>query len=339
MSLINQINAATDVHWLAVKPTDILNTASAFLWKLLGNAIAKDNWEVKAHETVDGGTMMKIPLKYQNSNYGGYGATTVINQSKKDLLDAARFGWGGAYGSNTLNLDDFTQNSGDAAVVHLANTYLEDIKVSLKIGMAKYVIQTAAVSAAADADPGALAADFINGLGDLFCTTNTVAYGAITELEMPTWKANVNTTANTEINFQLMQEVMRTPNRGNIPAMMANFIVSTPLLIDAYESSLQPQQTYAKNEAMLNAGWAHVTHKGVPMVADVNYPTGYLDALNLNVLALRAHKDFNFTTPKWVDKEVLGQPDLMTASSRFRGNLTCSDRNLQTRYTGLIPPA
>ena len=338
MSLINQINAATEANWLTVKPVDILNTASALLWKLLGNAIAKDNWEVKAHETVDGGTMMKVPLKYQNSNYGGYGATTVINQSKKDLLDAARFGWGGAYGSNTLNLDDFTQNTGPAAVVHLANTYLEDIKVSLKIGMALHVIQTAAASAAADADPGAQAKDFINGLGDLFETTTSTEYGAICTDDMAMWKANVVATA-LEISFETMQAVMRTPNRGNIPAMMANFIVTTPTLVDAYELSLQPQQRYVANEAMLKAGWQHITHKGVPMVGDVNYTAGTLDALNLNVLALRAHKDFNFTVPTWIDKSVLGQPDLMTASSRWRGNLTCADRNLQTRYTGLTVPA
>lgn len=338
MSLINQINAATETNWLTVKPVDILNTASALLWKLLGQAITNNNWEVKAHETTDGGTMMKVPLKYQNSNYGGYGATTIINQSKKDLLDAARFGWGGAYGSNTLNLDDFTQNTGPAAVVHLANTYLEDIKVSLKIGMALHVIQTAAVSADADADPGAQAKDFINGLGDLFETTLGTEYGSICTNDMSMWKANVVTTA-LEIGFETMQAVMRTPARGNIPQMMANFIVTTPLLVDAYELSLQPQQRYVADEAMLKAGWKHITHKGVPMVGDVNYTAGTLDALNLNVLALRAHKDFNFTTPKWIDKAVLGQPDLMTASSRWRGNLTCSDRNLQTRYTGLTAPA
>ena len=338
MALINQINAATEAHWLTVKPVDILNTASALLWKLLGNALVNNNWEVKAHETVDGGTMMKVPLKYQNSNYGGYGATTVINQSKKDLLDAARFGWGGAYGSNTLNLDDFTQNTGPAAVVHLANTYLEDIKVSLKIGMAKYVIQTAAASAAADDDPGAQAKDFINGLGDLFNTTTSTEYGAISTDIMAAWKANVVTTA-LEISFETMQAVMRTPNRGNIPAMLPNFIVTTPLLVDAYELSLQPQQRFVANEAMLKAGWQHCTHKGIPIVGDVNYSTGTLDALNLNVLQLRAHRDFNFTTPKWIDKEVLGMPDLMTASSRWRGNLTCSDRALQVRYTALSAPA
>lgn len=337
MSLINQLNAATEAHWLTVKPQDILNTASPLLWKLMGQAIANNNWEVKAHETVDGGLMMKIPIKYQNSHYGGYGATTTINQSKKDLLDAVRFGWGGAYGSNTLNLDDFTQNVGDNAIVHLANTYLADIKTSLKIGMAKYVIQKASVSAAADDDENAQAKDFVNGLGDLFNTDTTVAYGGITETEMSSWKANVNTTSQA-ISFEVMQEIMRTPNRGNIPSMMADFIVSTPLLVDAYELALQPQQTYPQNKSMLEAGWKHVTHKGIPMVADVNYPVGQLDALNLSVLALRTHKNFNFVTPKWVDKEILGQPDTLTASSRWRGNLTCQDRNLQTRYTALTSP-
>jgi hypothetical protein len=136
MSLLNQLNATTGYYWLNTEPIDILNKASALLWKLMGNAIIRDNWAVKPHETVDGGLMVKVPLEYANSNSGGYGATTVINQSKKDLVDAARFGWAGVYGSNTLNLDDLTQNTGDEAIIDLTKTYMQSIIKAARVQMA-----------------------------------------------------------------------------------------------------------------------------------------------------------------------------------------------------------
>lgn len=67
MSLLNQLNATTEYYWLNTEPVDILNKASALLWKLMGNALTKDNWAVKPHETVDGGLM--VPLEYTNSFY------------------------------------------------------------------------------------------------------------------------------------------------------------------------------------------------------------------------------------------------------------------------------
>jgi len=122
MSLINQLNATTEYFWLQTDPEDILNKASALLWKLMGNAVKIGNWEIKPSEIVDGGKMVKVPLKYNISNRGAYGADTVINQSKKDLIEAARFRWAGAVGSNTLNLDDLTQNTGDAEIIDLTKT-------------------------------------------------------------------------------------------------------------------------------------------------------------------------------------------------------------------------
>jgi len=42
MSLINQLNATTEYYWLNTEPEDILNKASALLWKLMGNARIND---------------------------------------------------------------------------------------------------------------------------------------------------------------------------------------------------------------------------------------------------------------------------------------------------------
>ena len=331
MALENQLNATTAVYWLSTKPEDILNTASALLWKLMGNARINDNWEVKPYETVDGGSMVKVPLKYANSNHGAYGADTVINQSKVTIIDAARFGWGGAYGSNTLNLDDKIKNSGSEAIVSLTNEYMASIKESARVDMASQIMGAKGTTAG------------INGLLDLFNITaagvegaTSVEYGAIAESTMSDWKSNVITTAES-ISFEVLQKVFREPAMGDVDKKLPNFIVTTALLKDGYERSLHPQQRYT-DTSMVEAGWENIKHKGAPIVSDSGVPTGWLFALNLNYLSLRAHKDFNFTTPVWVSKEVLGQPDTISANTRWVGNLFCSNRKMQVLHNNLTEP-
>jgi hypothetical protein len=324
MSLINQLNATTEYFWLNTEPEDILNKASALLWKLMGNARINDNWEVKPHEIIDGGKMIKVPLEYAASNSGAYGATTVINQSKVSIIDAARFRWAGVYGSNTLNLDDLTQNTGDEAIISLTKQYM------------KSIIKAARVKMAADVIAAAASSDNINGLGDLFNATTSTEYGSIDEDEMSDWAANVITDAAT-ISFETLQKVFREPNMGDVAEMLPNFIVTTAKLRDGYERSLHPQQRYTDTKAV-EAGWQNITHKGAPIVADTGVSDGYLYALNLNFLSLRSHKDYNFTTPRWVTKEVLGQPDVMTADTRWRGNLVCSNRKMHVCQYNLKEP-
>ena len=126
--------------------------------------------------------MIKVPLKYANSNHGSYGADTVINQSKVTILDAARFRWAGAYGSNTLNLNDKIKNSGDEAIISLTKEYMQSIIESARVDMATQIIAAAANG------------DSINGLGDLFNISSagvvgatSVEYGSIARSTMADW--------------------------------------------------------------------------------------------------------------------------------------------------------
>lgn len=325
MSLINQLNATTEVNWLQTDPVDILNTASALVWKLMGNAVKRDNWEVQPHETVDGGKMVEVPLEYANSNSGQYGATTVISVDKVDIITAARFGWAGVHGSNTLNLDDLTQNTGDNVIISLTKKYIASIKKGARVQMA------------ADVIAASTGVDFhIAGLGDLFNTDTSVEYGSIDEAEMANWKANVITTTE-EISFEVMQKIFRQPDMGGFAGTKPNFCVTTQKLLDGYERTLQPQQWYSDKD-MISAGWENVWHKGAPLVADKGVGSTSLYALNLNFLSLRAHPKYNFTTPVWNPISV-SQPDTITANTRFRGNLYCTNRRMHIYHSGLTEPS
>ena len=325
MGLLGQLNAATTYFWLNTEPADILNQASALLWRLMGNAQVNDNWTVKPHEIVDGGLMIKVMLEYANSNAGEYGANTVINQSKVNILDAARFRWAGIYGSNTLNLDDLTQCTGDEAIVSLTKQYMQSIIKSARVQMATDIIAAAT------------SVNKINGLGDLFNTTTSTEYGSISTDEMARWKTNVITESE-PLGCEAMQRIFRAVNMGDAKNMKPNFCVTTAILKDGYERSLHPQQRYS-NTDMIAAGWENITHKGAPIVSDNNVTAGYMEALNLNHLSLRSHKDYNFTTPEWIAKKEAGQPDVITANTRWRGNLFCTNRRMHVRHTNLTEPA
>lgn len=324
MSLLNQLNATTTVEWLHTTPTDILNTASPLVWKLMGNAVTRNNWEVQPHETVDGGKMVQVPLEYANSNRGTYGATTEISIDKKDIITAARFGWAGISASNTKNLDDLTENTGDNAIISITKQYIESIKKSARVQMAEDVI------AAAGSDPY-----HITGLGDLFNTNPATEYGCISTNQVAKWLANVITDAE-EISFEVMQKIFRKPNMGDFAGVKPNFCVTTATLRDGYERSLQPQQWYS-DKSMVAAGWDNIWHKGAPIVADKGLGAKEFMALNLNTLNLRSHKDYNFTKPVWKAISVK-QPDSLTANTRWRGNLYCSDRQLNVFHNNLTEP-
>jgi hypothetical protein len=152
---------------------------------------------------------------------------------------------------------------------------------------------------------------------------------------MANWKANVITDA-AGISFEVMQKIFRQPDMGGFMGTQPNFCVTTQKLLDGYERTLQPQQWYS-DKTMVSAGWTNIWHKGAPIVADKGVAAGSLYALNLNALELRAHKDYNFTTPIWNAVSVQ-QPDTITANTRFRGNLYCKNRRLQVLHTNLSEP-
>lgn len=322
MSLINQLNATTEYYWMQTEPVDILNKASALVWKLMGNAVAQDSWEVQPHEIVDGGKMIKVPLEYANSHRGSYGATTTIPASKVDIMDAARFRWAGIMGANSLNLDDQVQNTGDAAVISLTNQYMKSIKKAARIQMAEDVIGSAADS------------NSILGLGNLFNASTSTEYGSIDTDEMADWKANVITDAEA-ISYAVMQKIFREVGMGDHVWALPDFVVTTSVIRDGYKQSLHPQQRYTSDK-LVDAGWSNIMHDGAPIVSDPYMTAGELFALNLKYLSLRSHKNYNFTTPVWEADRL--QPDSIVANTRWVGQLLCSNRKMHVKHSGLTAP-
>lgn len=329
MSLsLDELNAITLDFWESGS-TDIYFLDNVLLWKLLGNDNLK-NEIVQAHETVDGGMMIRCILEYAESNAAAYGNVTRISQAKVDIMNAARFRWAGYYASNTIDLNDKIKNQGRAAMIKLANAKLRNIQKTIRKKMGTDIYARAADST----DPNGSSYAFL-GLGDLFYTTTGTAYGSIAEDDMSDWKANAITTA-APISFKALQEMRRTPNIGQNTEDKPNLYITTDLLKDGFERTLQIQARY-KDVDLANAGFENVLFKGQPVVADDRQTAGYCDGLNLRYMRLRAHSLYNFTPPVW--KANNDQPDVWTADQRFIGQLTTNHRKAHVRRTGLTEPA
>lgn len=317
---LSQVQAASLDYW-EKRLVDIFFTENVLMWKLMGKGGMEMNF-VKASELVDGGEKIRAFVEYGRGNRGTYGNTTLITQAKRPIVNAARFRWGGYFASNTIDLNEQRQNSGSAAMVKLIITKMRNIEKTIRDYMGSTIYDSAADT------------DSFLGLGNLFSTTTATAYGEIAEDDMAQWKANAITTSEA-ISFKVMQKIWRTPAIGVAASKKPNLGITTELLKDGYERTLQTQQRFQDND-LVKAGFDNIMHKRAPIVADDNQTAGYLDALNLNYLKIKTHQDWNFTAPKWeYDKE---QPDAMTANTRWVGQLVCYHRKAHCRHTNLSEP-
>jgi hypothetical protein len=249
--------------------------------------------------------------------------TTKIPQSKKDILNAALFRWAGYYAANTIDLEEQIQNNGKAALVDLVHAKLGNIHKTIRDQMGTDVYASAADSSA-----------FL-GLGNLFNTSTSTAYGDVTEADMAEWKANVITDAEA-ISFKVMQTIRRTAKVGQSKDAKPNIYITTDALKDGFERTLHTQARYS-NTTLVNAGFDNVLFGSVPVVADDKQSSGILDALNLRFLKVKTHTKWKFTTPMWEYSK--DQPDTLTANTRWIGQLVCTNRKAHCRHTNLTEPS
>jgi len=302
--------------------TDIFFQDNVLLHKLMGNGNMENNL-FGPGDLVDGGEKIRVILEYAQSNNGSYGNTTKIPQSKVVIFNNARFRWGGYYASNSIDLNDRVQVAGDTAKIDLVQGKVNNIRKTVRRKMGTDIYASAADS------------NSFLGLGNLFSTTTSTAYGAIAEDDMANWKANVITTAGA-ISFKALQTMRRTPNIGQNNTDKPNLYVTTDTLKDGFERTLQLQARY-KDVGLVNAGFANIMFDSAPIVADDKQTSGYCDGLNLMYLSVKTHKKYQFTKPKWeYDKE---QPDSLVANIRWIGQLVCKNRKAHVRHTNLTEPS
>ena len=291
--------------------TDIYFQDNILLYKLLGG-------ESGSH-TIPGGKKIQVTLEYDKGNSGSYGNTTKLPLGKKEVFNAAFFRWAAYYSGITIDRDDQMQNSGEQAIVDLVRGKILNAQKSIRTDMGTDIYDVAATT------------DALLGLGDLFSTVTATAYGEIAEDNMAMWGSKVSAVAEA-IDFSVMQGIRRLATVNDNNEGKPNLYITTQLLRDAFEATLQVQARYS-DPMLVKAGFDNILFGGMPVVADNKQNTGTCDGLNLNFLEIKTHQDFNFTKPVW--SSPIDQPDTKVAFIRWAGNLVCKNRKAHARHTAL----
>lgn len=323
---LTELQAVTD-DYFEKTTTDIYFESSVLLWMLMSGAKGStgnmiDNF-VTPGELVDGGEKIRVFVEYDEAHSGTYGATTTIPVSKKNILNAARFRWAGAYASNSIDLSDQTQNAGSAQLVDIAFAKLQNMQKTIRKTMGASIFTTAADS------------NDIIGLADLFNTTTSTAYGEIAQDDMSVWKANSTASGNT-MGLSALQALRRTAKindatMGGVP----NLYVTTDALKDKFENTLQTQARY-RDVDLVNAGFNNILFDGASVVTDANITSGYVMALNTRFLMLKTHREYAFTKPVWTAENPVSRPDNLAAQIRWQGQLITNNRKAHAQDTNVL---
>ena len=319
MPLIAEIQAATDLYYAVKKPIDMFFKANVLFYTLMQRGT-----------TYDGGKKIQCNLEIAMSDAGSYGPKSELPITKREVMTAAFFTYAAYFATMTVDMEDDLINSGSAQIVDVVKVRMENAEKSIRKVMAEQLYGKRADGITADEN----ALPFL-GLGDLFNTDKAVAYGEITENELPVWQAKVDATAQT-MNFKFMQGFRRLAGTDVTEESKPDLYISTEILKDAFENSLQAQQRF-QSGALIRAGFENVLFKGSPVVADGKCADKSIYALNTRFLDVKTHTKRNFTKPEW--KSPVRQPDLATANIRWAGQLVCSNRAAHALATNVVPAA
>lgn len=310
----SELNAMTDEYYYSKEAQDIYFKSNILLYKLMGGE--------NGRHVVPGGTTIDQPLEYGELPSQSFDASTTFNTTKAEVLNKAQFPWAAYQATIVYDLDDNRENSGEAAIVDIVAAKLRNAQKTIRKAMATALYASAAT-------PGK---DML-GLGDLFqSAVNTIEYGGIAEADMPEWAANSDATVE-DFTFTTLQKIRRSASIDDDMEGKPNLYITTEVLKDYFENSLQTQSRYS-NAKLVEAGFDNILFGGMPVVTDNKVAAATCYALNTNFLDIVTHKDYNFPKPIWREAAA-NDPERMIAYEKWSGNLICSNRKAHSVHTAL----
>ena len=135
----------------------------------------------------------------------------------------------------------------------------------------------------------------------------------------------------TLISWYIQKEIREMYGKCSIDNDKPDVIVTTQVIFDAYEESLQAQKRFgASSSSLADAGFDNLLYRGTPIVVDDHCPDGMMFFLNTKYIKFRHHASRNFAFQGF-NKPV--NQDASVAHIYWLGALTCSN----PRMLGRLP--
>ena len=308
----------------------------------------------------------------KNTAQGFYSGYDVLDTTPSDPITSAVWDWKQAYANISISGEEELKNSGDSMVLSLLKSKMGNAERSLKdlFGTKLFGTGTAAPGAneiTALCGQGTLAAADYSGESAIIDSDSTSTLGAVGNLDncvigynrslggvnsdsYTWWDSKFSSFAYDDDSDQAdaidFSELTATTNGvADISARMTrmygaltigndqpDLIITTQIIYDAYESSLQANKRFVADEAGLgDAGFSTLRFKNAAVVADSHCPAGTMLMLNTKYLDFKVHSKRNFS---FQDFQKPINQDARTAKIFWMGQLVCTNPRMQGMIVG-----
>ena len=332
----NSLSALTRDKFIPVLVDNIFNS-NVLAFKLLKNA-----------EKLDGGKKIITPLEYgMNTAQGYYSGYDVLDTTPSDPITSAEWDWKMAYATISISGEDELKNAGDSQVLSLLKSKMRNAEKSLKDMFGNSLFNGDGATAPGTGEITALGGTKKLGSGAFYssgvdgCIIGfDRALGGIDSTTYTWWDAKANhflycgaspatweqhLTATYGVS-QIVQDMTQMYGSCTIDNDSPDLIVTTQVLMDAYESSLQSNKRFEGASDLADAGFQTLRFKGATIVVDSHVPAGQMYFLNTKYLDFKVHSKRNFS---FEDFQKPVNQDSRVAKIFWMGQLTCTNPRMQ----------
>lgn len=277
---IGQIAASVWEAKIGTKPTDNIFTSRALFY-----ALGKKGFK----EQADGGRLIEMPIMYaENTTFKSYGEFDLLDTTRIDVFDAARYDWKIAAGTVVYSeLEELRAQAGNRKFDVLAEK-LENGKDSHIANLNRQMWSDGTGNAGKD----------IEGIQKIISVTPTVGVvGGINRATFPFWRNRQVTGTLSLTAFDNVQSSFRSCyNQCSLGGLkkQPTSIITTRTVFEGYEGTLLSLSRYTNEDRKNNGDGAFMNDalmfKGAPIFYDEDAPAGnayFLNADNLKAVYLK----------------------------------------------------
>ena len=163
----------------------------------------------------------------------------------------------------------------------------------------------------------------------------TADYAGIADADADSnWAAAVDDTSTTTLLLYGSGSISESVNASTFGKYSPDFHLTTRDLASKAESLLEPQKRY-QDKVLADAGFKNVTFHGAPIVGDDHCPAALWLGMCMKAFEIWCHTDYDMELTPWKELFQAGFPNAMGRTLSWAGNIVCTMRKCNMKYTAL----
>lgn len=269
--------------------------------------------------STSGGTDIRFPIRYKELDLAEWvNPKEQIAYQQRKTRTSGILNWKYLVGKTMMQWDEQVQNNGKEAIINLQKDKADELIDDL------YEKFTDALYATTQDD------DKPSSLNTIIDSADS--YAGISVSDVSNW-ASTERTETQVVLYNTAGALATSMNSATFGPHKPDLMVTTRNLWNTIESKIEPQKRFYNEKGVI--GFNSLVFHGADIIAASHVPTGYLYGVCSKFWELRAHTDFNFKVDKWKDLHNAGFPNAIVKLCYWVGNVKCSLRKVNFKYTAL----